>query len=192
MLPWQKANPPPCRHAQCALPAESILPSASRGAAGAPRANVMGLISSAGGGIITEDMFSPKSSYRAEVLPPIITTREKYLHPRCSSGSSRVHCLDVARSSSSNHKPPAHRIPHNLQAEQKGFKNQGMGWIEDMQQFLVRWRALLTIRICHGGERENRLCPKRGAEPQINCSLQSCFLINIPCQQVQKSEAQAA
>lgn len=71
----------------------------------------------------------------------LVSVSKKYLHPCSSSGSSWVHCLDVARSSSSNHKPPAHRVPHNLQAEQKGFKNQGMGWREEMQQFLERWRA---------------------------------------------------
>lgn len=77
-----------------------------------------------------------------------------YLHPCSCSRSSWVHCLDVARSSSSDHKAPAHCIPHNLQAEQKGFKSQGMGWVEEMQQFPVRWRALLMTLICYGWEKK--------------------------------------
>lgn len=67
---------------------------------------------------------------------------EQYLHPCSSSRSSWVHCLDVARSSSSDHKPPAHCIPHNLQGKQKGsLKSRGMGWREEMQQFPERQRA---------------------------------------------------
>lgn len=109
---------------------------------------------------------------------------EKYLHPCSSSRSSWVHCLDVARSSPSNHKPPAHCIPHNLQGKQQGFKNQVMGWREEMQQFLERHRAHHPNLLWVG---EKGPCSRRGAE-LINCSLQSCFLIDSLC----RKDSQAA
>lgn len=120
----ERVNPPLCHQAQG---------SACREHSPLPELHVPIPSPRAGGGNVMEDVFSPKSSNKTQIL--------QYLHPCSSSRSSWVHCLDVARSSPSNHKPPAHCIPHNLQGKQKGFKNQVMGWREEMQEFLERHRA---------------------------------------------------
>lgn len=68
------------------------------------------------------NVFSLQGSNRAQILPRATSQQAEYLHACSSSRSSWVHSLDVAGSASSDHKAPAHSIPHDLQAEQKDLE----------------------------------------------------------------------